>query len=77
MNALGAFLGAEKIRTVGIASADSVDPRLTLRFLLTFDDGPHSHTGQVLRHLARNPVATGHQSDFLRADERSQEGRLI
>ena len=56
MNALGAFLGAEKIRTVGIASADSDDPRLTLRFLLTFDDGPHSHTGQVLRHLARNPV---------------------
>ncbi|MCC6966929.1 MAG: polysaccharide deacetylase family protein [Nitrospira sp.] len=39
-----------------------VDPRhptelpLTLRFLLTFDDGPHPHTGKVLRHLARNPV---------------------
>ena len=37
-------------------STDSDDPRLTLRFLLTFDDGPHANTGQVLRHLARNPV---------------------
>lgn len=32
------------------------DVRLTLRFLLTFDDGPHPNTGKVLRHLARNPV---------------------
>ncbi len=29
---------------------------LTLRFLLTFDGGPHPTTGKVLRHLARNPV---------------------
>lgn len=39
-----------------------VEPRivaetpLTLRFLVTFDDGPHPNTGKVLRHLARNPV---------------------
>lgn len=32
------------------------DTPLTLRFLLTFDDGPHPNTGKVLRHLARNPV---------------------
>ncbi len=82
MNALGAFLGAEKIRTVGIASADSDDPRLTLRFLLTFDDGPHSHTGQVLRHLARNPVQQDIKAIFFvqtRDPKRggSSEGRAI
>ncbi len=39
-----------------------VDPRrpaempLTRRFLRTFDGGPHGNTGNVLRHLARNPV---------------------
>lgn len=32
------------------------DTPLTLRFLLSFDDGPHPNTGKVLRHLARNPV---------------------
>ncbi|MBX3123688.1 MAG: polysaccharide deacetylase family protein [Nitrospira sp.] len=32
------------------------DAPLTLRFLVTFDDGPHPNTGKVLRHLARNPV---------------------
>lgn len=41
---------------------DSVDQKpasdapLTLRFLVTFDDGPHANTGKVLRNLARNPV---------------------
>ena len=32
------------------------DTPLTLRFLVTFDDGPHPNTGKVLRHLARNTV---------------------
>ena len=56
MNARGAFLEADNNRTVGGASTDLDEPRLTLRFLLTFDDGPHTNTGQVLRHLARNTV---------------------
>lgn len=34
----------------------SDDSRLTIRFLLTFDDGPHAYTGKVLQQLARNPV---------------------
>jgi len=32
------------------------DSRLEIRFLLTFDDGPHANTRKVLRQLARNPV---------------------
>jgi peptidoglycan/xylan/chitin deacetylase (PgdA/CDA1 family) len=36
--------------------ARTPDSRLEIRFLLTFDDGPHANTRKVLRHLARNPV---------------------
>ncbi len=56
MNAHAALTGAEKHDKVNGASAYGDDSRLTLRFLLTFDDGPHAQTGKVLRHLARNPV---------------------
>ncbi len=40
----------------GVELRPPSDSPLTLRFLVTFDDGPHPNTGQVLRHLARNPV---------------------
>lgn len=36
--------------------AHASDSRLELRFLLTFDDGPHANTRKVLRHLARNSM---------------------
>lgn len=56
MNAHAALIGAEKDGKVDSTSTDGDDSRLTLRFLLTFDDGPHVNTGKVLRQLARNPV---------------------
>ncbi|MGZ8383527.1 MAG: polysaccharide deacetylase family protein [Nitrospira sp.] len=56
MNARAARAGAEKNDKVDGASTEWDDSRLTLRFLLTFDDGPHANTGKVLRHLARNPI---------------------
>ena len=43
-------------RTVFLSPRRRADIPLTLRFLVTFDDGPHSNTGKVLRQLARNPV---------------------
>lgn len=39
-----------------VLSRDTDEPKLVIRFVLTFDDGPHLNTGKVLRHLARNPV---------------------
>ncbi len=38
------------------STAATLDSPLTLRFVLTFDDGPHANTAHVLRQLARNPV---------------------
>ena len=56
MNAHGVLMGVDTNHAVDGRSTDSDDSRLTLRFLLTFDDGPHTNTGKVLRHLARNPI---------------------
>ena len=56
MTTNAALMRAETIDDVKSSSRDSVEPRLTIRFLLTFDDGPHANTGRVLRQLARNPV---------------------
>ncbi len=54
MNA--APIRANTVSEVEGVSTKAVDSLLTLRFLLTFDDGPHANTGKVLRQLARNPV---------------------
>jgi peptidoglycan/xylan/chitin deacetylase (PgdA/CDA1 family) len=43
-------------RTVFLHTRARPEIPLTLRFLVTFDDGPHPNTGKVLRQLARNPV---------------------
>lgn len=56
MSANAAVIEREKAGGMDGESADMVDTRLTVRFLLTFDDGPHANTGKVLRQLARNPV---------------------
>ena len=56
MSANAALIAAERGARHGAVSTRTGDPRHTLRFLLTFDDGPHVNTGKVLRQLARNPV---------------------
>jgi peptidoglycan/xylan/chitin deacetylase (PgdA/CDA1 family) len=56
MSPNAALIMAERGGGIDARSAGTDDSRLTLRFLLTFDDGPHGNTGKVLRHLARNSV---------------------
>ena len=56
MSPNAALMMAERGGGIDARSAETDDSRLTLRFLLTFDDGPHANTGKVLRQLARNPV---------------------
>ena len=76
------LLQPEEIGSIGGKAYESTDSRLTLRFLLTFDDGPHRNTGKVLRQLARNPVQPGVKAIFFvqtRHPERggSSEGRAM
>lgn len=56
MSANAAAIRAEQSSQEVAFSSGIDDARLTMRFLLTFDDGPHTNTGKVLRQLARNPV---------------------
>jgi peptidoglycan/xylan/chitin deacetylase (PgdA/CDA1 family) len=56
MSSNAALASAAPDDAAGTHAIGSEDAGLSLRFLLTFDDGPHAHTAQVLRHLARNPV---------------------
>ena len=76
------LLQQEEIGNSSGTGEESRDSRLTLRFLLTFDDGPHRHTGKVLRQLARNPVQPDVKAIFFvqtRHPERggSSEGRAM
>jgi len=74
MNANAALIGAEQVSEMNGVSTDWVDSRLTLRFLLTFDDGPHANTGKVLRQLARNPVQPNIKAVFFVQTRHPQGG---
>lgn len=56
MSPNAALARAERDDAADARSIGPEDARLTLRFLLTFDDGPHAYTGKVLEQLARNSV---------------------
>lgn len=56
MHTDAALMGTDKSGAVTDVATGSSDSRLALRFLLSFDDGPHANTGKVLRQLARNPL---------------------
>lgn len=61
---------------------DACESKLSLRFLLTFDDGPHTNTGKVLRQLARNSIQSDIKAIFFvqtRHPKRggSSEGRAM
>jgi peptidoglycan/xylan/chitin deacetylase (PgdA/CDA1 family) len=82
MSPNAALIKAEDSDRTAVLPAGRDDSKLTLRFLLTFDDGPHGNTGKVLRQLARNPVQPGIKAIFFvqtRHPERggSSEGRAM
>lgn len=56
MSPNAAVIRADQGGRIDAFSTETDDSRLALRFLLTFDDGPHANTGKVLRQLARNSV---------------------
>ncbi|HVG01455.1 MAG TPA: polysaccharide deacetylase family protein [Nitrospira sp.] len=47
---------------------------LAIRFALTFDDGPHTNTGKVLRQLTRNPVQSDVKAVFFVQTRHPQGG---
>ncbi len=48
-----------------------------LRFLLTFDDGPHVNTAGILRHLAQNSMQPGVKAIFFVQTRSSQGGGCL
>lgn len=57
--------------------AHQSDSRLEIRFLLTFDDGPHDNTRKVLRQLAHNPVQPDIKAIFFVQTRHPQGGGSV